>query len=177
MSGTVHVINRNEKKAREALMKLGLKKVPGIVRVTFRKKDNQIIAIDSPEVYKSAGGNYVVFGEPRIDDFTRKLAAAQAQAQKSGMLPTDATAAAGNTAQDIQADMQAAADANAAAEGAEKNAAEEDKEGEEEEVDAGDLSKEDIELVMQQANASRAKAIKALKDHNGDIVNAIMSLS
>ena len=177
MSGTVHVINRNEKKAREALMKLGLKKVPGIVRVTFRKKDNQIIAIDSPEVYKSAGGNYVVFGEPRIDDFTRKLAAAQAQAQKSGMLPTDATAAAGNTAQDIQADIQAAADANAAAEGAEKNAAEEDKEGEEEEVDAGDLSKEDIELVMQQANASRAKAIKALKDHNGDIVNAIMSLS
>ena len=177
MSGTVHVINRNEKKAREALMKLGLKKVPGIVRVTFRKKDNQIIAIDSPEVYKSAGGNYVVFGEPRIDDFTRKLAAAQAQAQKSGMLPTDATAAAGNTAQDIQADIQAAADANAAAEGAEKNAAEEDKEGEEEEVDAGDLSKEDIELVMQQANAPRAKAIKALKDHNGDIVNAIMSLS
>ena len=160
-------------------MKLGLKKVPGIVRVTFRKKDNQIIAIDSPEVYKSAGGNYVVFGEPRIDDFTRKLAAAQAQAQKSGMLPTDATAAAGNTAQDIQADMQAAADANAAAEGTEKNAAEEGKEGgeEEEEVDAGDLSKEDIELVMQQANASRAKAIKALKDHNGDIVNAIMSLS
>ena len=158
-------------------MKLGLKKVPGIVRVTFRKKDNQIIAIDSPEVYKSAGGNYVVFGEPRIDDFTRKLAAAQAQAQKSGMLPTDATAAAGNTAQDIQADIQAAADANAAAEGAEKNAAEEDKEGEEEEVDAGDLSKEDIELVMQQANAPRAKAIKALKDHNGDIVNAIMSLS
>ena len=35
----------------------------------------------------------------------------------------------------------------------------------------------DIELVMQQASVSRAKAVKALKDNDGDIVNAIMDLS
>ena len=32
----------------------------------------------------------------------------------------------------------------------------------------------DIELVMSQANVSRAKAVRALKNNNNDIVNAIM---
>lgn len=32
----------------------------------------------------------------------------------------------------------------------------------------------DIELVMSQANVSRAKAVKALKSNQNDIVNAIM---
>jgi NACalpha-BTF3-like transcription factor len=35
----------------------------------------------------------------------------------------------------------------------------------------------DIELVMSQANVSRAKAVKALKSNDGDIVNAIMDLT
>jgi nascent polypeptide-associated complex subunit alpha len=32
----------------------------------------------------------------------------------------------------------------------------------------------DIELVMTQANVSRSKAVKALKNADGDIVSAIM---
>lgn len=32
----------------------------------------------------------------------------------------------------------------------------------------------DIELVMSQANVSRAKAVRALKNNSNDIVNAIM---
>ena len=32
----------------------------------------------------------------------------------------------------------------------------------------------DVELVMSQANVSRTKAVKALKNNNNDIVNAIM---
>ena len=35
----------------------------------------------------------------------------------------------------------------------------------------------DIELVMSQAHVSRAKAAKALKSQNNDIVNAIMELT
>ena len=36
------------------------------------------------------------------------------------------------------------------------------------------MEDKDIELVMQQANVSRAKAVRALKNNNNDIVNAIM---
>ncbi|CCF56983.1 hypothetical protein KAFR_0B06860 [Kazachstania africana CBS 2517] len=167
-NANVTILSKNEKKAREAILKLGLKKVAGIIRVTFRRKNNEIVAIDNPEVFRSAGGNYVVFGEPKIDDFTQKLAAAQQQAQASGILPSEKDIAT-KSPEDIQADMQAAAAANDNATAANDN--------DDEEVDAGDLAKEDIDLVMQQANVTKNKAVKALKEHNGDIVNAIMSLS
>lgn len=45
------------------------------------------------------------------------------------------------------------------------------------EVDADGLEDKDIELVMTQANVSRRKAIKALKENDNDIVNSIMALS
>ena len=165
----VSILSKNEKKSKDLLLKLGLKRVPGIIRVAYRKKNNEIIAIEKPEVYRTAGGNYVVFGEPKVDDFTQKLAAAQEQAQASGIVPSDADVAT-KTPADIQADMQAAADAI-------ESGAGKIEEADDVEVDAGDLSNEDIELVMQQANVAKNAAIKALKSHNGDIVNAIMSLS
>ena len=43
--------------------------------------------------------------------------------------------------------------------------------------DAGDLDENDIELVVKQAGVSKAKAIKALKSNDNDVVNAIMALS
>ena len=47
----------------------------------------------------------------------------------------------------------------------------------EEEVDDADVEEKDIDLVVSQANVSRAKAIKALKNNKNDIVNAIMELT
>lgn len=41
-------------------------------------------------------------------------------------------------------------------------------------IDDGSLEQRDIELVMAQANVSRAKAVRALKHNKNDIVNAIM---
>ena len=56
--------------------------------------------------------------------------------------------------------------------------AEEEEEGEEgEEVDASGVEEKDVELVMSQANVSKAKAVKALKNNDNDIVNAIMELT
>lgn len=52
-----------------------------------------------------------------------------------------------------------------------------DDEDDGEEVDAEGLEDKDIELVMTQANVSRNKAIKALKENDNDIVNSIMALS
>ena len=53
----------------------------------------------------------------------------------------------------------------------------EEEEDDGEEVDATGIEDKDIELVMTQANVSRKKAVKALKENDNDIVNSIMSLS
>ena len=44
-------------------------------------------------------------------------------------------------------------------------------------VDDAGVEPKDVELVMSQAGVSRAKAVKAQKTNDGDIVNAIMELT
>ena len=41
-------------------------------------------------------------------------------------------------------------------------------------IDESGIEAKDIELVMSQANVSRGKAVRALKNNQNDIVNAIM---
>ncbi|KAK9722381.1 GAL4 enhancer protein [Basidiobolus ranarum] len=147
-----HVHSRTEKKARKAMTKLGLKPVEGINRVTFCRPRNILFVIADPEVYKSSNDTYVVFGECKIEDLN--AAAQQAAAQ--------------------QAAAEAAQQAASIEEAPEAVAAEE---ADEEDVDETGVEAKDIELVIQQANVSRAKAVKALKANNGDIVNAIMELT
>merc|ERR1711981_159141 len=48
---------------------------------------------------------------------------------------------------------------------------------EDEEVDEDGVEANDIDLVMSQANVSRSKAVKALKNNSNDVVNAIMELT
>nr|CEG04146.1 unnamed protein product [Fusarium clavum] len=135
-AGSTVIHNRNEKKARKALEKLHLTRIPGITRVTLRRPKNILFVINSPEVYKSPNSNtYIVFGEAKIED------------------------------------VNAAAQQAAAAQLASQNA--EDHSGH----NHGEPSKADIELVMTQANVSRNKAVKALKENDNDIVNSIMALS
>eukprot|EP00744_Colponema_vietnamica_P000534 GILI01000952.1.p4 GENE.GILI01000952.1~~GILI01000952.1.p4 ORF type:complete len:168 (+),score=98.07 GILI01000952.1:2239-2742(+) len=43
--------------------------------------------------------------------------------------------------------------------------------------DATGIPDKEIEMVMSQANVTRNQAIKALKNNNGDLVNAIMELT
>ena len=42
-------------------------------------------------------------------------------------------------------------------------------------MDDADVEEKDIDLVMTQANVTRAKAIKALKNNKNDIVNAYIA--
>merc|ERR1719157_63781 len=68
--------NRSEKKSRKAVQKLGMKPVPGIVRVTVKKSKNILFVISKPDVHKSpTSDTYIVFGEAKIEDLS-----AQAQA-------------------------------------------------------------------------------------------------
>ena len=54
---SVAVHSRNEKKARKAIAKLGLKHVEGITRVTLRRPKNILFVISNPDVYKSPSSN------------------------------------------------------------------------------------------------------------------------
>lgn len=156
---TIH--SRNEKKARKQIAKLGLKHVPGITRVTLRRPKNILFVINNPDVYKSPSSNtWIIFGEAKIEDLN---SAAQASAAQQ-------LAAAENASQ-IEADLAAAAAASK-----EKAAEKEEEEDEGEEIDDSGLEQKDIELVMAQANVSRRKAVKALKENDNDIVNSIMAL-
>ncbi|KOS20864.1 Nascent polypeptide-associated complex subunit alpha [Escovopsis weberi] len=167
-SAVVH--SRNEKKARKALEKLHLTRVHGITRVTLRRPKNILFVIQDPEVYKSPNSNtYIVFGEAKIEDInaTAQAAAAQQLAQ---------------VADEHAGHDHSHAEPSKAAEAAEEEKKKEEEEEEEEEddgedVDAEGIEDKDIELVMTQANVKRKKAIKALKENNCDIVNAIMALS
>ena len=48
---------------------------------------------------------------------------------------------------------------------------------EEEDVDTAGLDAGDISMVMEQGGVTRATAVKALREHGGDIVSAIMDLT
>ncbi|KAL5529207.1 hypothetical protein ACEPAG_5181 [Sanghuangporus baumii] len=155
------VQSRAERKARKALLGLGLKKVPQITRVTLRRPKNILFVIASPDVYKSPNSDcYIVFGEAKIEDVNQQaqLSAAHHLAQSG--------AGVGNNNQTSQ--KAAAADDDdqmPALEPAE----------EEGPVDETGLDPKEIELVMAQVNCSRAKAVKVLKENGGDIINAIMA--
>lgn len=151
--------SRSEKKSRKAMQKLGMKPVPGIVRVQIKKSKNILFVINRPDVFKSPSSDtYVIFGEAKIEDL-----GAQAQASAAE-----------------QFRMQEAAASTAEASGTEKSAAAAEPVADvddDAEVDETGVEPKDIELVMTQAGVSRPKAVKALKAADGDIVSAIMELT
>merc|ERR1712241_140051 len=142
--------SRSEKKARKAMSRLGLKAVPGVIRVTIRKAKNILFVISRPDVFKSpASDTYIVFGEAKIEDLNQQAQVAAANKFK----PFDGAG-----------EQQSSVSQTIAEESAE----------EDEEIDETGVEQKDIELVMNQANVPKKKAVKALKDNNNDIVNAIM---
>jgi nascent polypeptide-associated complex subunit alpha len=109
--------------------------------------------VSKPDVFKSpTSETYVIFGEAKIEDLSSQLQAQAAQQFRMQDLSK------------VMAKQDAAAAAAAPAD-------------EEEEVDEAGIEPRDIDLVMTQASVTRAKAVKALKAHDGDIVSAIMELT
>eukprot|EP01062_Namystynia_karyoxenos_P013098 TRINITY_DN1471_c0_g1_i1.p1 TRINITY_DN1471_c0_g1~~TRINITY_DN1471_c0_g1_i1.p1 ORF type:complete len:191 (+),score=93.69 TRINITY_DN1471_c0_g1_i1:85-657(+) len=139
---------RSEKKSRKVMQKFGLKPFPGCTRVTIRKNKNVVFVIAQPDVYKSPQANtYVIFGEAKIEDTTSRREQEAVAALKQAAKPAD------------------------------KPAAKDDEDDAEGEVDEEGVDAKDIDLVVAQASVSRARAVKALKNNNGDIVNSIMELT
>merc|ERR1719266_2197753 len=146
--------SRGEKKARKIMGKLGLKQVAGVTRVTIRKSKNILFVIQKPDVYKNpASDTYIVFGEAKIEDLSQQAQMEAASKFNKVDVPQTADAAASGPAPIME------------------------EEEDDEDVDTGGVEEKDIELVMSQANVTRGKAVKALKNNANDIVNAIMELT
>jgi nascent polypeptide-associated complex subunit alpha len=147
--------NRNEKKSRKAMQKLGMRPVPGVLRVTVKKSKNVLFVINQPDVFKSpTTDTYVVFGEAKSEDSSAasQQAAAKQFQQQAASMPSQPAAAGMPDLAEVE-------------------------EGVVETVDETGLESKDIELVMSQAGCSRAGAVAALKENDGDLVNSIMSLT
>jgi len=141
--------SRSEKKSRKAMLKLGMKSIPGVSRVTVKKSKNILFVISKPDVFKSpTSDTYVIFGEAKIEDLSSQL---QTQAAEQFKAP----------------------DLSHVISKPETSAIAQD----DEDVDETGVEPKDIELVMTQAGVSRSKAVKALKAADGDIVSAIMELT
>ncbi|XP_010542135.1 PREDICTED: nascent polypeptide-associated complex subunit alpha-like protein 5 [Tarenaya hassleriana] len=148
--------SRSEKKSRKAVLKLGMKPVTDVSRVTIKRSKNVLFVISKPDVFKSPNSEtYVIFGEAKIDDLSSQL---QAQAAQKFKMPDISSMVPNSNASEATAAPQA-------------------EEEEEEDVDETGVEARDIDLVMTQAGVSRAKAVKALKASDGDIVSAIMELT
>ncbi|XP_006881968.1 PREDICTED: nascent polypeptide-associated complex subunit alpha-like [Elephantulus edwardii] len=104
-------------------------------------------------VYKiPASDTYIVFGEAKIEDLSQQAQLAAAEKFKVQ----------GEAVSNFQENPQIPTV---------------QEESEEEEVDETGVEVKDIELVMSQANVSRAKVVRALKNNSNGIVNAIMGLT
>ncbi|KAJ3755834.1 NAC domain-containing protein [Lentinula raphanica] len=151
--------SRPERKARKALLGLGLKRVPNITRVTLRRPKNILFVLASPDVYKSPNSDcYIVFGEAKIEDMNaqNQMAAQQLSGAGGADIPNLESSGAGGDDDEIP----------------ELEPAEE-----EGPVDETGIDPKDIDLVMSQVNCSRAKAVRVLKESGGDLINAIMAAS
>ncbi|AED91950.1 putative nascent polypeptide-associated complex subunit alpha, NAC A/B domain superfamily [Arabidopsis thaliana] len=148
--------SRSEKKSRKAMLKLGMKPITGVSRVTVKKSKNILFVISKPDVFKSpASDTYVIFGEAKIEDLSSQL---QSQAAEQFKAPNLSNVIS-------QGETSSAATAAAV------------QDDDDEEVDEEGVEPKDIELVMTQAGVSKPRAVKALKLANGDIVSAIMELT
>mmetsp|Transcript_20953 Transcript_20953/g.27176 ORF Transcript_20953/g.27176 Transcript_20953/m.27176 type:complete len:234 (+) Transcript_20953:168-869(+) len=176
--GTKGKQNRSEKKNRKAMQKLGMKTVTNIMRVTVKKSKNILFAIQQPDVFKSSSSDtYVIFGEAKIEDLSAQAQQTAAQQFQVPDLSKPGMQMPGTS----MSQMPGAFPAQPAAVQSVLNAGVQNQDGaaddEATEVDETGVEAKDIELVMAQANCTRAKAVSALKSNDNDIVNAIMYLT
>ena len=146
-------LNRGEKKCRKALLKLGMKQLTGITRVSLKKRDGLIFVINDPEVLKSSENeqSFAIFGELRLEDPNARMS--QEQAKKFTEKPAG--------------EVKPAA------------AKEEDKKATDDSAPLSEegLTAQHIDMVMQHAACSRNAAIRALREANDDMVSAVMKLT
>merc|ERR1711976_631206 len=117
---------------------------------TVRQKDNYILVVKDPEVYSSeqTENSMIIFGELTFEDPDKKLAKEEIEKMKAeGEMVTP------QSGEEKKGNVEIV--------------------DENEQVSEEGLNADDIETVMTESKCSRQKAVKALRDPDNDIVNAI----
>jgi nascent polypeptide-associated complex subunit alpha len=150
-------LNRGEKKCRKALIKIGMKPFNGVTRVTLRKRDGMIFVVNEPEVLRvdGDGKSFAVFGELKLEDPNARMQQAEAKKFAEGQM--------------------AAAQAQAAAKASAPQTA--SKASDEAPLSEEGITAGHIDMVMDHTSCSRNDAIKALRETNNDMINAVMKLT
>ena len=146
-------IGKVKKKVFKALSKLDMVKVEGINRITMKQKDSNILYVKDPEVFNSSQNpnTFIIFGELTFEDHERKLAQ--------------------ETITELEKEGEKL---KIVKEKKEEPKVEVVQEGEE--LSEEGLEKEAIETVMNEGKCSRQAAIRALRAHNGDPVEALLDV-
>ena len=125
--------------------------VEGVNRVTMKQKDSYILYVKDPEVFTSPQNpnSFIIFGELTFEDHEKKL-----------------------TQEAIENLKKEGEKLRTVTEKKEEPKVEVVPEGEE--LSEEGLEKEAIETVMNEGKCSRQVAIRALRAHNGDPVEALL---
>jgi nascent polypeptide-associated complex subunit alpha len=135
-----------------------MKQFAGVTRVTLKKRDGLIFVVNDPEVLRSDGDgkSFAVFGELKLEDPNTRLQQAEAKKFAEGQLAA--------------AQAQAAAKATAPKK-------EESKATDEPALSEEGITPSHINDIMEHTGCTRNQAIKALRESNDDMINAVLSLT
>ena len=135
-----------------------MKQFAGVTRVTLKKRDGLIFVVNDPEVLRSDGDgkSFAVFGELKLEDPNTRLQQAEAKKFAEGQLAA--------------AQAQAAAKATAPKK-------EEGKVTDEPALSEEGITPSHINDIMEHTGCTRNQAIKALRESNDDMINAVLLLT
>jgi len=177
--------NRSEKKARKAMQKLGMKQVPGIVRVTVKKAKNILFVISKPDVFKSpASDTYIIFGEAKIEDINSQAQAAAAEQFKNtnnnnnnnNNNPTNNNNQTDQGVSDVLRPEEAPSSSSSTSTSTSSASRSSSSTATSDSVDEAGLDSDEIQTVINQTQCTRQQAVAALKK-SGNIVDAILALT
>ncbi|ORC85405.1 putative nascent polypeptide associated complex subunit [Trypanosoma theileri] len=156
-------VAKQSKRYAKAMAKMGLKPEPNVFKVQISKHGSMSFVVNQPELYRFPGTNtFLVFGEAQLGESTKEAQEAAARAVSGVVSDANVEELVGATNTPASAPEKTADSGEAKAD---------------QDEDIGNLDEKEINVVMTQANTDRAGAIRALKNNNGDIVNAILELT
>lgn len=129
-----------------------MKQLPGITRVALKKRDGLIFVINEPEVLKSGTNenSFAIFGELKLEDPNTRLTQKEAKKFAEG------------------AKVEGTAPVKVEDKKAEDDTVPQSEEG---------LTPNHIDMVIQHTSCTRNAAIRALRETNDDMVQAVMKLT
>lgn len=155
-----HKSTKGEKKFKKAMLKSGATQLDTVKRVTLRTNKNFVMYIDNPAVLKTGEkeNSYVVFGEPKFLDF-----------KNNPHVPSKPL---------YDNEKKSKEEAGADAKPSDIKKAEEVDDSKVEEIGPNDkFGEAEINHLMEYSKCSKNKAIRVLREANGDIVDAITRLT